>query len=106
MYNVQCIIPQTCLLDRFRVVKCEDGELGYHIFYQMIEGSDDSLRRELQLGPRVTESNAFLPSLTEVCTTRGSYCVPTVQCTGGAVSLQCTVYTVQSCAISIRHFSP
>ncbi|KAL5255542.1 hypothetical protein ACHWQZ_G010943 [Mnemiopsis leidyi] len=55
----------TCLLDRFRVVRCGEGELGYHIFYQMIEGSDDSLRRELQLGSRATENNDFLPPLTE-----------------------------------------
>lgn len=55
----------TCLLDRFRVVQCGAGELGYHIFYQMIEGSDDSLRRELQLGSKITENNAFLPPLTE-----------------------------------------
>ncbi|XP_063674663.1 unconventional myosin-XVIIIa-like isoform X2 [Bolinopsis microptera] len=55
----------TCLLDRFRVVNCGEGELGYHIFYQMIEGSDDSLRRELQLGSRATENNDFLPPLIE-----------------------------------------
>ena len=49
-----------------RVVNCGEGELGYHIFYQMIEGSDDSLRRELQLGSRATENNDFLPPLIEV----------------------------------------
>ena len=48
------------------MVRCGEGELGYHIFYQMIEGSDDSLRRELQLGPKVTENNDFLPPLSEV----------------------------------------
>ena len=48
------------------MVRCNEGERGFHIFYQMIEGSDDSLRRELQLGPRVTENNAFLPALAEV----------------------------------------
>lgn len=48
------------------MVRCGEGELGYHIFYQMIEGSDDSLRRELQLGSRATENNDFLPPLTEV----------------------------------------
>lgn len=51
--------------EKTRVVRRPEGEPNYHIFYQLLSGADDDLRRTLGLD-RLTEPNLFMTPLQRV----------------------------------------
>lgn len=55
--SVQVYMPE-----KTRVVRRPEGEPNYHIFYQLLSGADDDLRRTLGLD-RLTEPNLFMTPL-------------------------------------------
>ena len=51
--------------EKSRVVRRPEGEPNYHIFYQLLSGADDALRRELGLD-NLHQPNLFMTPLQRV----------------------------------------